>query len=125
MASTSGGFTAIYGPDGSKLTKDIPKDWEGMIYGDLDVDQISYAKSVADPVGHYSRPDLFTLVADDRRKAHVVCRGGGNEPCNEHTDMLSGFKELDVATPEDFVETPSRKALVNGTSVGKPSLKTV
>lgn len=124
MASTGGGFTAVYGPDGRKLTKDIPKDWEGMVYADLDMDEINYAKSVADPVGHYSRPDLFTLVADDRRKTHVVYRSTGNDPAPEHANMLSGFKDLDVSAPEDYVEVESKKVQANGAPIVKPSVET-
>ena len=72
MSQTGGGFTAIYGPDGRKLTPDVAPDWEGILYADLDMEEIGFAKSVADPVGHYSRPDLFQLLVDTRRKEHVV-----------------------------------------------------
>lgn len=93
MSQTGGGFTAIYGPDGRKLTKNIAPDWEGVLYADLDFDEIAFAKSVADPVGHYSRPDLFQLQVDDRRKEHVVYRGQGVE-MKEHKDMLHTFVDL-------------------------------
>jgi cyanide hydratase len=72
MIQVGGGFSAIYGPDGKKLTRDIPQDWEGILYATCDFEQIQFAKWLFDSVGHYSRPDLFQLHADTSRKENVV-----------------------------------------------------
>ncbi|KAJ7804591.1 putative nitrilase [Mycena olivaceomarginata] len=61
-----GGFAAIYAPDGTQITPTIPPDKEAILYADIDLDAIRRAKLVADPVGHYSRPDLLSLNVNSR-----------------------------------------------------------
>ncbi|KEY71448.1 hypothetical protein S7711_10114 [Stachybotrys chartarum IBT 7711] len=60
-----GGFTAIIAPDGRALTEPVPVDWEGLVYCDLDFEEIYKAKQWVDPVGHYSRPDIFNLTVSN------------------------------------------------------------
>ena len=67
-----GGYARIFGPDGRELAQPIPPDQEGLLYADLDYSAILAAKNAADPVGHYSRPDVFRLYFDSSRKAKVV-----------------------------------------------------
>lgn len=57
-----GGFAQIYGPEGSRLADPLAETQEGILYADLDFSLIAIAKSAADPVGHYSRPDVFRLL---------------------------------------------------------------
>jgi len=57
-----GGFTMIFGPDGRPLAEPLPEKAEGILYADIDLGAISIAKSAADPVGHYSRPDVTRLL---------------------------------------------------------------
>ena len=52
----------IFGPDGRPLAEPLREDAEGIIYADIDLAMISIAKSAADPVGHYSRPDVTRLL---------------------------------------------------------------
>ncbi|KAJ6620597.1 carbon-nitrogen hydrolase [Mycena sp. CBHHK59/15] len=56
-----GGFAAIYGPDGTQLTPPTDPGKEVILYAEIDLDAIKTAKLSADPVGHYSRPDLLSL----------------------------------------------------------------
>jgi aliphatic nitrilase len=56
-----GGFARIYGPEGSELAEPLGETDEGLLFADLDFSLIAIAKSAADPVGHYSRPDIFQL----------------------------------------------------------------
>ncbi|KAI6713859.1 hypothetical protein JHW43_003616 [Diplocarpon mali] len=63
-----GGSSAIYGPDGRQLSKDIEETEEGILYADLDFDEVLRSKSFVDITGHYSRPDLLWLGSDDREK---------------------------------------------------------
>jgi len=60
-APHGGGFAAIYGPDGIQLTPTTDPGEETIVYADVDLDAIRMAKLTADPVGHYSRPDLLSL----------------------------------------------------------------
>ena len=39
---------------------------------DIDLNHIIFAKNAADPVGHYSRPDVFQLVFNAQHKPNVI-----------------------------------------------------
>jgi len=52
----------IFGPDGRPLAEPLPEDAEGLVCADIDLGMISIAKSAADPVGHYPRPDVTRLL---------------------------------------------------------------
>jgi predicted amidohydrolase len=68
MNTPGGGSSAIFGPDGRKLTEDIPETEEGIIYADLKMSDILHSKGFLDVCGHYSRPDLLWLGVDSRDK---------------------------------------------------------
>ena len=70
-----GGHSAVYGPDGRRLTKAAPADQEGFVYADLQMDMLVSLKHFADPCGHYSRPELLWLGVDTREKKHVRAEG--------------------------------------------------
>lgn len=89
-AVQGGGFTVVIAPDGRRLTEPVPADWEGLIYSDLNFDEIYKAKQWVDPVGHYSRPDLFTLLVKKETKRHVV-----TEALDSEYDHVSRFPELE------------------------------
>lgn len=54
-----GGFSVIYGPDGSALTELVDPGKEVIVYADISLDKINEVKLVADIMGNYSRFDLF------------------------------------------------------------------
>jgi aliphatic nitrilase len=56
-----GGYAQIFGPDGRPLCDALPPNEEGLLFADIDLQAIAIAKSFADPVGHYSRPDVMRL----------------------------------------------------------------
>lgn len=89
-AVRGGGFSVVIAPDGRALTEPVPADWEGLVYCDLDFDEIYRAKQWVDPVGHYSRPDLFTLVVQNETKRHVK-----TETLDSEYDHVSRFPELE------------------------------
>ncbi len=57
-----GGFARIFGPDGAPLGDTLDENEEGLVVAEIDLGMIAYAKSAADPVGHYSRPDVLRLM---------------------------------------------------------------
>ncbi|KAM3501240.1 hypothetical protein MY11210_009405 [Beauveria gryllotalpidicola] len=71
MSTPGGGNSAVFGPDGSKLSVDIPEDQEGIIYATIDLDDVLKARAFIDTCGHYSRPDLLWLGVDKEIKRHV------------------------------------------------------
>lgn len=91
MLSGGGGRAAVFGPDGRQLTQPTDPTYDGLIYCDIDLDKIDYAKVMTDCVGHYSRPDLLRLVVDDQPKNYVV-RVSPDAPTNSpyHTPTSNG-----------------------------------
>jgi nitrilase len=66
----SAGGSVIVSPLGEVVAGPL---WnqEGILYADIDLDEVSRAKLDFDAVGHYSRPDVFRLTVDEREQRPV------------------------------------------------------
>jgi nitrilase len=71
-----GGFSMIFGPDGQPIAKPLPEEQEGLVTAEVSLPMISVAKSVADPVGHYSRPDVLRLMINRSSNKNVMSFAG-------------------------------------------------
>lgn len=93
IGAISGGcFTAIVAPDGSLLAEPI-RSGEGAVIADLDFMLIDKRKRLMDSRGHYSRPELFSLLIDRTTTAHVHQRASHHVPDAEQ--MLRSVEDDD------------------------------
>jgi nitrilase len=76
----SKGHSTIVGPTGEIMAGPLVGE-EGILYADLDVERARAVRYQFDPVGHYSRPDVFRLVVNEESgPAAMPTAGGPGDP---------------------------------------------
>ncbi len=61
------GGSAVAGPDGAWLAEPVEGE-ERLVVADLELGRVARERQSFDPTGHYSRPDVFTVQVDRRRR---------------------------------------------------------
>jgi nitrilase len=79
----SRGNSVIVGPDGDVLAGPLIGE-EGVLYADIDVESARAGRHQFDPVGHYSRSDVFRLVVDVTPRVAVSFTAADDQGGDEH-----------------------------------------
>jgi nitrilase len=64
------GGTCVFAPDGTIVADSVAGE-ESIVYADLDLGRIPEEQAALDVVGHYNRPDVFTLIVDERPREPI------------------------------------------------------
>lgn len=105
-ALVGGCYTAIVSPEGIVLGSPVT-DGEGMVVQDLDFGLITKRKRMMDSIGHYSRPELLSLLIRHEPTSVV-------EHVHERDDDASeSFSEEVVSRRRDTVPSPSTPGVLH------------
>jgi len=98
-ACRGGTFTAIVSPEGRHLAEPLTTG-EGILIADMDMAIVTKRKRMMDSVGHYARPELLSLLHDDRPASTL------HRPHRSQTDLRSPPHEPFPAPDEPALPLP-------------------
>jgi aliphatic nitrilase len=104
--------TAIISPEGRHLAPPL-KEGEGVLMADLDMSLIVKRKRMMDSVGHYARPDLFSLHLRDSPLS-ALARGGS---VSAHAKLGSHDNGPTTREPEPLEKPDHRASILRAASV--------
>lgn len=93
------GGSCIVNPFGELLAGPV-FDQEAILFADLDLGEIVRGKYDLDVVGHYARPDVFTLTIDEREKRGVQVIRDAPPPPVDEPPVASEPDTHDPGSPE-------------------------
>lgn len=80
------GGSGIIGPDGNWIVGPIAGE-EVILYADVDLTSIGGEQMAFDAVGHYNRPDIFSVQIDERRREHYTSWPASDENAEGMVDQ--------------------------------------
>lgn len=92
-ALRGGCFTAIVSPEGVLLSEPL-KDGEGVVSAEIDLSLVTKRKRMMDSVGHYSRPELLSLMINRSPAPHL------HEAANVKPPAVLSAPEGDPSEPD-------------------------
>ncbi|KAF7306803.1 Cyanide hydratase [Mycena indigotica] len=92
-----GGFTTIYGPDGSILAKAANSGTEEIVYANISLSQIDEVKMVADIMGNYSRFDLFHTVVHGKNWDAIEYTAEEASAARERAAAVDNINSVSIA----------------------------
>lgn len=104
-ALTGGCFTAIVSPEGKLLGTPLDSDsGEGACIAELDLNLISKRKRMMDSVGHYSRPELLSLLIDKTPTQHTHAMNQAHTTNDAKPSMTEVIHDHDAASKETRIK---------------------
>jgi nitrilase len=100
--TVGGGLSGFMGPDGKWLSEPH-RDDDAILYADLDLGIIAFAKFFADGAGHYSRPDVFSFGIN--RTPQVPLAG-------QHVASVNQMAQPDVVEGSEPLSSPEERSPV-------------
>ena len=94
-ALRGGCHTAIISPEGKHLVPPLTEG-EGILVADLDLNLITKRKRMMDSVGHYARPELLSLLINQRPGRYATMMSGGVEM--SVSDLVAGEDDECIET---------------------------
>jgi hypothetical protein len=87
------GGSGIISPRGTYLAGPL-YDQEGIVYADIDLETIIWAKAMVDVIGHYARPDVARLILNEKKLIPVASAETEAGPEHGHHELKEAIEKL-------------------------------